>query len=98
MIYLIATLEIKPGSLPEIMAAVTPCIEATRKETGCISYDLVHSLTDENTLMFIERWKDKAALDAHFQEPHLIAWRKAGEPFFLGRKLEIIEPADVEVR
>ncbi|MEH6727472.1 MAG: putative quinol monooxygenase [Hyphomicrobiales bacterium] len=98
MIYLIATLEIKPGSLPDIMAAVTPCIEATRKEAGCVSYDLVHSLTDENTLMFIERWKDKAALDAHFQETHLIAWRKAGEPFFLGRKLEIIEPADVEVR
>jgi len=98
MIYLIATLEIKPGSLPDIMAAVTPCIEATRKEAGCISYDLVHSLTDENTLMFVERWKDKAALDAHFQEPHLIAWRKAGEPFFLGRKLEIIEPAEVEVR
>ena len=98
MIYLIATLEIKPGSLPDIMAAVTPCIAATRKEAGCISYDLVHSLTGENCLMFIERWKDKAALDAHFQEPHLIAWRKAGEPFFLGRKLEIIEPADIEVR
>lgn len=98
MIYLIATLEIKPGSLPQIMEAVTPCIEATRQEAGCISYDLVRSLTDENTLMFVERWKDKAALDAHFQEPHLIAWREAGEPFFLGRKLEIIEPADVEVR
>lgn len=98
MIYLIATLHIKPGSLPTIMEAVAPCIEATRKETGCISYDLVQSLTDENTLMFVERWTDKAALDAHFHEPHLIAWREAGEPFFLGRKIEIIEPANVEER
>ncbi len=80
------------------MEAVTPCIEATRQEAGCISYDLVQSLTDENTLMFVERWKDKAALDAHFQEPHLIAWRDAGGPYFVNRKIEIIEPADVEVR
>lgn len=98
MIYLVATLEIKPGSLPKIMEAVTPCIEATRQEAGCISYDLVQSLTDENTLMFVERWKDKVALDAHFQEPHLIAWRDAGGPYFVSRKIEIIEPADVEVR
>nr|WP_306264717.1 putative quinol monooxygenase [Pararhizobium sp. IMCC3301] len=98
MIYLIATLEIKPGSLPKIMEAVMPCIDATRQEAGCISYDLVQSLTDENTLMFVERWTDKAALDAHFQEPHLIAWRDAGAPFFVSRKIEIIEPADVEVR
>lgn len=98
MIYLIATLEIKPGSLPQIMEAVMPCIEATRREAGCISYDLVQSLTDENTLMFVERWTDMAALDAHFEEPHLIAWRDAGAPFFVSRKIEIIEPADVEVR
>lgn len=98
MIYLIATLHIKPGSLPTIMEAVAPCIEATRKETGCISYDLVQSLTDENTLMFVERWTDKEALNAHFHEPHLIAWREAGEPLFVSRKIEIIESANVEVR
>jgi len=34
MIYLIATLKIKPGSLPAIEKAVAPCIEATRKEKG----------------------------------------------------------------
>jgi quinol monooxygenase YgiN len=98
MIHLIATLKIKPGSLPEILKAVAPCIEATRLETGCISYDLFQSLSDENTLVFVERWDDKAALEAHFHEPHLIAWREAGSPFFLDRKIEIIENADIEIR
>ena len=95
MIYLIATLTIKPGSLPAIMEAVMPCIEATRKEAGCISYDLFHSTTDENTLVFVERWTDQAAIDAHFEEPHLIAWRDAGEKFFTDRKIEIIHPSQV---
>ncbi|MEM9574160.1 MAG: putative quinol monooxygenase [Pseudomonadota bacterium] len=95
MIYLIATLKIKPGSLPAIMEAVAPCIEATRKEKGCISYDLFQSTTDENTLTFVERWTDQASIDAHFEEPHLIAWREAGEPFFTDRKIEIIHPNEV---
>lgn len=97
MLYLIATLEIKPGSMPAIMEGVMPCIEATRREEGCISYDLVRSVTDENTLMFVERWETRAALDAHFKTPHLIAWRDAGEPYFLSRKIEIIENSTVQV-
>ncbi|MFD0916055.1 putative quinol monooxygenase [Pseudahrensia aquimaris] len=97
MLYLIATFEIKPGSMPAIMEAVMPCIEATRNEAGCISYDLVQSVTDENTLMFVERWKSRADLEAHFKEPHLIAWRDAGAQYFVSRKIEIIENATVEV-
>ncbi len=97
MIHLIATLQIKPGSLPQIREAVMPCIEATRQEKGCISYDLHQSMTDENTLVFVERWTDRDSLAAHFTEPHLIAWRDAGEPFFLDRKIEIIHPERVEV-
>jgi len=95
MIYLIATLKIKPGSLPAIEQAVAPCIEATRKEKGCISYDLFQSTTDPETLTFVERWENQAAVDAHFKEPHLIAWREAGEQFFLERRIEIIHPESV---
>lgn len=98
MLYLIATLKIKPGSLPAIMEAVMPCIEATRQEKGCISYDLHQSLTDPETLVFVERWETRQALENHFTEPHLIAWRDAGGPYFLDRKIEIIENSDVEIR
>ncbi|MGB7287628.1 MAG: putative quinol monooxygenase [Salaquimonas sp.] len=98
MLFLIATLKIKPGSLPEILKAVAPCIEATRKEAGCLSYDLHQSVTDPETLVFVERWENKASLENHFTEPHLIAWRDAGGQYFLDRKIEIIENAAVEIR
>lgn len=96
MIFLIATLTIKPGSLPAIREAVMPCIEATRKEEGCVSYDLHESITDPNTLVFVERWESREALTAHFSAPHLIAWRDAGGEYFTGRKIEIIHPDHVE--
>ena len=91
MIYLIATLKIKPGSLPEFIDDAKLCIEETRKEPGCISYDLVQSQTDEDTLMFVERWKNQEAVDSHFNAPHFKVWREAGTPYFLDRKIEIIE-------
>lgn len=96
MIYLVATLKIKPGSLPAINEAVAECIEGTRKEPGNISYDLFQSTTDENTLVFVERWENQAAIDNHFTEPHFLAWREEGSKYFLDRTIEIIEPANVK--
>lgn len=95
MIYLIATLKIKPGSMPAIKEAVMPCIEGTRNEPGNISYDLFQSATDENTLTFVERWENQEAVDNHFTEPHFLAWREIGQQYFLDRKIEIIHPSEV---
>lgn len=81
--------------MQEIMEGVAPCLKATREEPGNISYDLHQSISDENTLVFVERWQDRSSMEAHFETPHLIAWREAGEKFFLDRKIEIIEPANV---
>ncbi len=96
MIHLIATLTIKPGSLGAVTKAVQPCIEATRKEDGCISYDLHVNVTDDTKLVFVERWENRAALDAHFRTPHLKAWREAGGPYFTSRSIEVISDAKVE--
>lgn len=97
MIYLIASLKTKPGSTEAIREAVAPCLEATRKEPGCIYYDLFQSLEDPDTLVFVEKWESREALAAHFEMPHLIAWREAGSPYFVGRTIEVIHPDHVEV-
>lgn len=91
MIYLVATLTIKPGSLPEFIDDAKLCIAETRKEVGCISYDMHQSVTDENTLVFVERWENQEALNGHFHADHFKVWRDAGSPYFLDRKIEILE-------
>lgn len=98
MIYLIATLQIEPGTKEKLSAMVQPCIEGTRKEKGNISYDLHASVTDENVLVFVERWETQEALDNHFNEPHFLKWREALTPYLLDRKIEIISGGNVEVR
>ncbi len=96
MIYVIATLGIKPGTAAQVFEAASACIAATRKEKGCIDYNLMQNMGDENTLMFVERWTNRAALEAHFDQPHLIAWREAAAKFVIDKKLEIIDPAQVD--
>lgn len=96
MLYVIATFKIKPNSLANIMEVVMPCIIATRAEAGCISYELNQNLTNENELVFVERWENRAALEAHFKTPHIAAWRDSGAKYIVERNIEIIENGVVE--
>jgi quinol monooxygenase YgiN len=96
MIYVVATLTIKPGSAETLKAAAQPAIAATRAEKGCISYDLFHSVSDPETMVFVERWDTRADLSAHAKQPHLKAWREASDPLVLRKVIEIVHPEKIE--
>ena len=98
MIYVVATLKIRPGSAPQVLEAAKKVIAATTKEKGCVSYDLHQSITQPETLVFVERWEARENLASHFTQPHMTEWRAAGGPHILERKVEIIDPANVEVK
>ena len=97
MIFVLATITIKPGSLEQVQEAVRPCIDATRQEPGSISYDLTVDLDNQLQLVFVERWESREHLSAHFETPHLAAWRKAGSAYIESARVEIIHPGQVEV-
>jgi quinol monooxygenase YgiN len=46
-------------------------VEPTRKEPGCIQYDLHQSTEDKTIFYFYEKWSDDAAMTAHLQTPHV---------------------------
>jgi quinol monooxygenase YgiN len=96
MIYFLAHLKVRPGAHPELMAAAKAMIAATRAETGCILYDLNISITDPQSMIFVEAWKSREALAEHFDAPHMAVWRKASEGYFTERKIEVIHPEKVE--
>lgn len=97
MLYVIASLNIKAGTRDKVAAAAARCVAATRAEDGCVSYDLNVDIADDTRLVIVERWRDRAALEAHFKTPHLQAWRAASTPFVESRRVEIIEDGKVEV-
>ncbi|MFD2271915.1 putative quinol monooxygenase [Undibacterium arcticum] len=45
----------------------------TRREPGCVSYDLFQNNDDPLEFVTIEHWTDQAAADAHLTAPHVVA-------------------------
>ena len=98
MIYVVATLKIRPGSLPQVLEGARKVIAETNKEQGCIYYDMFQSVTEPETLVFVERWETMDNLASHGKSAHMADWRTVGAPHIIDRKVEIIEPANVVVR
>ena len=69
----VATFEARPGKEAELRAALIGLVAPTRKESGCINYDLHISTETPKKFLFHENWTSKAALDAHLQTPHIQA-------------------------
>ena len=96
MIYVLATIKALTGQTRALIAGARSCIDATRKEDGCLSYDYVQDTEDPDKLVVVERWSSRAALDAHLKTPHLADWRQVRKPLIESTRVEIIEPARVE--
>ncbi|MEL6858798.1 MAG: putative quinol monooxygenase [Pseudomonadota bacterium] len=89
MIIVEGSARIPEGAWDQAEAAMKAMIVASRFEEGCIEYAYSRDLIDRNLLRIIERWKDKAALQSHFAEPHMAAFRAV---------LAEIGPQDLKVR
>ncbi len=63
---------IKPGTSTPFEKAFAECIPLTRKETGCIAYDLNRSYEEPTKYINYERWASVAALDAHLRASHTV--------------------------
>ena len=71
MIYVVATLTVKPETRAESIAAATARIKETRKEPGNIAYDLHESVTDHTKMVFVEQWENAEALVPHRAAEHM---------------------------
>ncbi len=87
MLIVLAQAKLGEGALEDGRAALTAMIEASRAESGCISYAYAQDILDPAVLHITEKWRDEAALAEHFATPHMAAFQKA-----LGElDLEILE-------
>ena len=72
-ITVVATFQARPGREAELKRALIGLVTPTRKEAGCLNYDL-HVLTDDPAkFLFHENWTSKAHLDAHLHSEHIKA-------------------------
>jgi quinol monooxygenase YgiN len=99
VIYVVATLTVKPETRAEFIAAATACIKETRKEPGNIAYDLHESVTDPSKMVFVEQWENAEALVPHRGMEHMKTFgRVAVQCMSAPPKIEVITPEKVEIR
>ncbi len=67
----IARLKAKPGKEAELRSLAADLIAPTRKEAGCIRYELLVNEADPAELTFVEEWRDGDALNAHLATAHV---------------------------
>lgn len=73
MIVITATVHAKTGKESQFQAELQKLVVETRKEEGCLQYDLHRGAEDAGAFLFYERWRDADAIEAHFKTPHIAA-------------------------
>jgi len=68
-----AIFQARPGKEAELRTALLGLVEPTRKEAGCINYDLHTASDGAGKFLFHENWTSQAALDAHLKSPQIQA-------------------------
>jgi quinol monooxygenase YgiN len=81
---LLVTIKAKPGKGKELEAAFAPCIAATKKEAGCLAYELNRDPDDPTAYVMFEKFKNVAALQAHLKREHTTELFKALAPLTEG--------------
>lgn len=84
----IATLHARPGQEAALEARMRTMIEATRREAGCIRYDMHRAADDAASLVMVEYWVSAEALQSHDDSAHMAAL-VADLPALVDRAVEI---------
>jgi len=70
MVTIIAKSIVKVGMKDNFKKVAAELIASSRKEEGCISYNLYEDINNKNVLTFIEEWKDEDTIKLHNKSEH----------------------------
>jgi quinol monooxygenase YgiN len=71
----VAHIQARTGQEAAVRSVLEGFIAPTRKEDGCLRYDLFVDADDPTKFTFIEEWASREALDVHGQSAHIQAGR-----------------------
>ena len=90
MIVVTATMTVAPEHAEEFLAAARTVIAATTtEEPGCQSYDCSRDVSDETRFVFLEEWDDMAAIGAHVQTAHYLAFDEVAQRVVAEREVTL---------
>ncbi len=66
----IAKVKARPDKVDELRSTLSSLVEPTRKEAGCLSYNLLQNNEDPTDFALVEEWESEAALKSHLGAKH----------------------------
>jgi len=88
MVSVIAKIPVQADKVDSFLAALQELTASVAQEPGAVLYTANRASSEPNTIVIMERYRDKAALDAHSSSPYLKAFF-ARMPEFLAGKPEV---------
>jgi quinol monooxygenase YgiN len=85
----VARVKAKPDTVNEVRQLLSGLVEPTRKEAGCVFYELLQNREDPTDFTFIEKWENDAAFESHAASNHIRA---------IGPKLRLFVTAPPDIR
>lgn len=70
-LHVVAHFHCRPSRGIEVESLVSPLVEPTLREEGCLEYRYYRDNHDPEHLVFIEQWRDEESLDAHLASDHV---------------------------
>jgi quinol monooxygenase YgiN len=75
-IYVIALFKFNENYLMEAVELFQTLVRETRKEEGCIQYDLIEDKDNKGTFFMVELWESEEHLNRHSGQDHLLDFRR----------------------
>jgi quinol monooxygenase YgiN len=69
----VAQIKAKPGKEAQVRQELLSLVAPSRKDAGCLNYDLHQALDNPALFLFHENWISEAHLEQHLQKPDLKA-------------------------
>ena len=67
----VARLTAFPDKVAELKSLLLSIMEPTRKEKGCIKYELLQNQADPTDFTFVEEWESADLLELHLGSTHI---------------------------
>ena len=74
---IVADIRAKAGKEDLVRMELEKLVEPTRREAGCIQYDLHRDNDDPSHFLFFENWENRDLWQAHMKSSHLAAYKQA---------------------
>ena len=82
---LIVILRAREGQETLLEAELRALVSPTRKEDGCLRYDLHRSVDTPGALLLHEVWATREAHTEHTHSPHFLRWNARKDALLAGR-------------